>query len=434
MAVDYTKVSTYSSKVKSYQDELSSAYEKDKKTNNASGWNSVGSGALAGALAGATIGGPAGLVVGVFGGAILGAWKHLFSGDSSENYDTAIANINNEIANNYAKAGELQYNRNNTIAEANYFMSQSTSSFISTYGRGTFNMLESTISALLDLNKTTEGSMRMSELLDGLQTDTIIGDINTRILQQNYLSATKDKDGNIIKDDQGRISQEKLDALYSSYVSLEDLGEAYISDLYNMIVNQDTAIGDSYRQLNQEELYQVETNQLSLEQTAESNAQKFSELFLNMRSSNISNAENLGSTEASSGASGIVASKHSRTSAISQRLKQDIANASYAILLKSYQSEMTSAIRSGQLQREQVGFQYSAQRASLRRQVISSYNEAINSYLHGGATYAKNIGDAESDIDVKIADAKAGEKSLEEINKTPNEVNKYIYSSATATL
>ncbi len=433
MAVDYTKVNTYSSKVNAYKGEIKSSKEVDSSNFDKSVWGNISSGASTGALAGASVGlGAAGAFFGGIFGAMAGGIKSLFTSRTTEAYDSTIATINNEIANNYASAGKLQFERNDVIAETNYFMNQSTSSFINTYGRGTFNMLENTISALLDMNQTTEGATRMSQLLGGLRSDTIIGDINTRILKQSYLSAETDENGNIIEGSQGRISQDQLDALYSSYVSLEDLGEAYVNDLYNMIVNQDTAIGDSYRQLNQEELYQVEANQLSLEQTAERNALKFSDLFLNMRSSNISNAESLGEVEANSSTSGIKASKYSRTNTITAKLKQDIANASYAILLKSYQNEMTSAIRSGQLQREQVGFQYSSQRASLRRQVISSYNEAINSYLHGGASYAKSLGEAESDVDVKIADAKAGEKALKENGVTPNEVNKYIYSTTTA--
>lgn len=432
MAVDYTKVSTYSTKLNAYKGEINSAKDRDSSNYSNSVWNNATKGAASGALIGASFGGLPGAIFGGLFGTIAGGIKSFFTSGTTEAYDSTIAAINNEIANNYAKAGELQFKRNDVIAETNYFMNQSTSSFINTYGRGTFNMLENTISALLDMNQTTEGAMRISQLLGGLESDTIIGDINTRILKQSYLSAETDENGNVIEGSLGRISQEQLDALYSSYVSLEDLGSAYVNDLYNMIVNQDTAIGDSYRQLNQEELFQVEANQLSLEQTAESNALKFSDLFLNMRSSNISNAENMGEIEASSSASGIKASKSSRANTITARLKQDIANASYAILLKSYQNQMTSAIRSGQLQREQVGFQYSSQRASLRRQVISSYNEAINSYLHGGASYAKSLGETESDVDVKIADAKAGEKALKENDVTPNEVNKYIYSTVTA--
>ena len=419
MAVDYTKHSAYTTSKNTFTNLQKSAMAKD----NAAHAQSIWSGTLSGASLGASVGGG----VGAFFGGVLGALGGLVVGDiaGNSNEKEAYSDINSNITNNLLSAKKLQKSRNEQIVNANYLISSTRSSFESTYGKGAFSMLESTIQSLLDMDKTTAGQMKISELLGNLDSDSIIGQIETRILNTSLLAEepNKDANGTILKAPDGsvsytptggRINQSTLEALNSSYISLSDLGNQYVSYLYESILNGDNEIADTANQLSEQESYAIQELDQNIGELTLSNQQKFAELFLNQRSSNISNAQELGETQASAGASGIKASKASRTSANAQKLQADIANASYGIMLNSYKKSLELSIKSNQLSRAQVFYSYRQQMNSLKRQTINAYNQSMNEYLHGGTTQALTIGNAETEIDTYMAGAQAGKDFLTE--------------------
>ena len=429
MAVDYTQLSAYTTSKNTFTDLQKNAMAKD----DAAYAQSIWSGALSGASLGASVGGGwgafFGALIGAMGGGIVGA----IAGNPNEKQ--AYSDINSNITNNLLSAREQQKSRNEQIVNANYLISSTRSSFESTYGKGAFSMLESTIQSLLNMDQSTAGQKKISELLGNLDSDTIIGQIETRILNTDLKNTQTDENGNVIgtTDIEGRINKSTLEALNSSYVSLSDLGNQYVSYLYESILNGDNEIADSAKQLSQQESYAIQELDQNIAELTLSNQQKFAELFLNQRSSNISNAQELGETQASAGASGIKASKASRTSANAQKLQADIANASYGIMLDSYKKSLESSIKSNQLSRAQVFYSYRQQMNSLKRQTINAYNQSMNEYLHGGTTQALTIGNAETDIDTYMAGAQAGKDFLTERGQKVSATFTRIDTTDTAT-
>lgn len=425
--VDYTKQRSYTETKSSTESLKKKAFDEGEAALNNSIWTGAGSGAVAGASIGAAFGEEGvGAIVGLLGGGFWG----LFSGLEQEEAirEKFYGQIESNVAANTEKARQTQYDRNNLITQSQYFVNSSKANFISTYGKDSFNMLEATITSLLDMNGSTAGIQKASELLGGLQRDTIIGQIETRLMNQDYLV---DENGERAT---GGLEQSQVEALNSVYIDVSDLGSQYVQYLYDSIFNADTEIGDTAKALSDDERMKIEQLDDDMKSLALSNQQKFAELFLNQRSSNVSNAQNLGEVEADSGASGIRASKSSRTSVNATKLGQDISNASYAILLESYQRQLEASIQSGNISREQVYFSSRQQMASLRRQVKASVNQAINSYVHGSAEYIKQIGQGESDTDDYISAAEADKQFLENSGREVNRETQYIYSTSSATV
>ena len=429
MAVDYTQHSAYSTSKNTFTDLQKNAKAKDDAAYAQSIWSGVISGASLGATLGGGFGAFMGAIVGAMGGGIVGA----IAGNPNEKQ--VYSDINSNITNNLLSAREQQKSRNEQIVNANYLISSTRSSFESTYGKGAFSMLESTIQSLLNMDQSTAGQKKISELLGNLDSDTIIGQIETRILNTDLKNTQTDENGNVIgtTDIEGRINKSTLEALNSSYVSLSDLGNQYVSYLYESILNGDNEIADSAKQLSEQESYAIQELDQNIAELTLSNQQKFAELFLNQRSSNISNAQELGETQASAGASGIKASKASRTSANAQKLQADIANASYGIMLDSYKKSLESSIKSNQLSRAQVFYSYRQQMNSLKRQTINAYNQSMNEYLHGGTTQALTIGNAETEIDTYMAGAQAGKDFLTEMGQKVSATYTRIDTTDTAT-
>lgn len=445
MAVDYTRLGSYSTTKNDYQKNLEAAAAQDGKEARAarqSRWTSWIS-------LGASIGGGAGGVGAIFGAVagLIGGGFYEVLGDHGK-YNSAqleaYNNINSLITTNINETVKSQQNRNNAIVSADYLINSTRSNFESTYGKGAFNMLESTIQSLLDMDQSTAGQMKMSSLIGGLTQDEIIGQIETRLMNTDLLAQPlKDENGEILKDDKGntlygeatggRIDRDAINALNSAYIDISSLGNEYVQFLYDKIINSDTEIGDTAKQLSNSEAQSIAQLDQNISELALNNQQKFAELFLNQRSSNISNAQNLGETQASAGASGIRASKASRTSANAQRLQADIANASYGIMLNSYKKSLKADIESNKLSRAQVYYSYRQQMNSLKRQITSSINQSINSYLHGGAELADTIASDELDIDNSMAAVQAGKDFLTENGQTVNDTRKYIYTTNSAT-
>lgn len=427
--VNYTKNRSYTETKASTESLKNQVFDEAKTTNSNSIWTGIGTGAATGATIG-SVAGPVGAVFGAIGGLIVGG---LFGGFSGIEQEKAIkekfyGNIQTNVATNKEEARKTQKERNNLITKSQYFVNSSKSNFISTYGRDSFNMLEATITSLLDMNSSTAGIQKASELLGGLQRDSIIGQIETRLMNQDYLV---DENGNRAT---GGLEQSQVEALNSVYIDVSDLGSQYVQYLYDSILTSDTEIGDQAKALSDNERMEIEQLDDNMKSLALSNQQKFAELFLNQRSSNVSNAQNLGEVEADSGASGIKASKSSRTSVNATKLGQDISNASYAILLESYQKQLEASIQSGNLSREQVYFSSRQQMAMLNRQIKNSVNQSINTYVHGSAEYIKNIGEAESDIDDSISAMEADKAFLESEGRPVTETSNYIYSTNSATV
>lgn len=429
MAVDYTQHSAYTTSKNTFTDLQKRAMAKD----DAAYAKSIWSGAISGASLGASVGGGWGAFFGALIGAMGGGITGAIAGSSNEKQ--AYSDINSNITSNLLSAREQQKSRNEQIVNANYLISSTRSSFESIYGKGAFSMLESTIQSLLNMNQSTAGQKKISELLGNLDSDTIIGQIETRILNTDLKNTQTDKNGNVIgtTDIEGKINKSTLEALNSSYVSLSDLGNQYVSYLYESILNGDNEIADSAKQLSQQESYAIQELDQNIGELTLSNQQKFAELFLNQRSSNISNAQELGETQASAGASGIKASKAARTSANAQKLQADIANASYGIMLDSYKKSLESSIKSNQLSRAQVFYSYRQQMNSLKRQTINAYNQSMNEYLHGGTTQALTIGNAETEIDTYMAGAQAGKDFLTERGQKVSATFTRIDTTDTAT-
>lgn len=436
MAVSYNKGTVNYTKNRSYGETKASTESLKKQT-----WteaqtafenkmlSSMGTGTAAGAGVGALFG-PAGVVIGAVIGGALGWGAGVWAGSNEKNAikEKFYGNIQTNVATNKENARQTQVNRNDLITQSQYFVNSSKSNFISTYGRDSFNMLEATITSLLDMNSSTAGIQKASELLGGLQRDSIIGQIETRLMNQDYLV---DENGNRAT---GGLEQSQVEALNSIYIDVSDLGSQYVQYLYDSILTSDTEIGDKAKALSDNERMEIEQLDDNMKSLALSNQQKFAELFLNQRSSNVSNAQNLGEVEADSGASGIKASKSSRTSVNATRLGQDISNASYAILLESYQKQLEASIQSGNLSREQVYFSSRQQMAMLNRQIKNSVNQSINAYVHGSAEYIKDIGKAESDTDTYISTMEADKAFLEREGRPVTETSNYIYSTNSATV
>lgn len=431
MAVDYTVLDTYKDTRNTYKDSLKSAEDADNQ--------SMVSTTLAYASTGASLfggfgGGWGALIGGLVGGGI-GALQALIAPTTIKR-DELYATIRQKNNTYYNSALQTQTKRNDIITQAQYYVNKTRGTFESTYGKESLSMLESTISTLLNMGSTEDGNFRMSEILGGLQRDTIVGDIMTRLYTTNLKDKEYNDKGEVVseKDLGGVMSEQQWQELSSQYLNLEQLGQYYISNLYESIVKSDTAFGEAAEQLSKSEKYASEKYELNLESTMANNANKFAELFLNMRNQNISNAQTMGKSEAESGASGIKASRSSRTSNQVAKLNQDIANASYAILYDQYRKQLSAEIKNGILTREQVGYQYASQREQLYRQIKESYQSSLNSWWEDTTKYATTIGNAETETDNYIAGAKAGEAFLAENNKSYDDQKRYIYSTGSATV
>ncbi len=439
--VVYTQNRSYTKTQKSTQSLKDSAakdaHAASEKSELSMAFSGAASGATIGAnfgIPGAMIGGMVGLIAGIFTGKAIGGIE------SNAIMDKFYEGIQSNVTTNIENARTTQSNRNDLITQSQYFVNSSRANFISTYGKGSFNMLEATITSLLDMNSSTAGIEKASELLGGLQRDSIVGQIETRLMYQDYIgewvTEGTDKDGNpikVFKSNQEGLTQDQVEALNSAYVDISDLGSQYVQYLYDSILNSDTEIGAQAKSISDSQEMQITQLDDNMKSLAISNQQKFAELFLNQRSSNVSNAQSLGETEASSGASGIRASKSSRTSVNATKLSQDIANASYGILLNSYKKQLEANIASGVISREQVYFSSKQQMDSLKRQVKSSINQSINNFVHGSAEYIKSIGEGETDTDTYIAAAEADKEFLTKEGKEVDNSTQYIYSTHTAT-
>lgn len=447
----YKNSTIYYDRTKSYQDTQASTKSlqeqkwKEYETAHDNGLiTGAASGAASGASSGAAVGGLPGLLLGAAFGAAIGSLVGDYTGRTEGDaiMDAFYGKIQTNVTTNIEEARKAQVSRNDLITKSQYLVNSSKANFISTYGAGSFNMLESTITALLDMNSSTRGIEKASTILGGLQRDSIVGQIETRLMNQDYIGEmveVTDAEGNksqvFVRDDnQGGLEREQIEALNSAYVDISDLGNAYVEYLYNAIFNSDTEIGDQAKAITESERMQIEQLDNSMQSLALSNQQKFAELFLNQRSTNVSNAQNLGEVEASSGASGIRASKSSRTSVNATKLSQDIANASYGILINSYKKQLENSIQSGILSREQVYYSSRQQIKSLERQVKASVNQSINTFIHGSADYIKQISKAESDTDEYYSAAEADRKFLQDEGKSVDTSTQYIYSTNTATV
>jgi len=439
VAVDYTGRWTYKDTKNTYADLRSAAGEEDAQAEKSRRTSYASTGASIGSGIGTAAGGGVGAAIGGILGA-LGGWLTGYFAGELDPINTAKNKVYSQIRlqnqEYYNSALSTQTNRNEVITQAQYYVNKTRGNFEQTYGKESFSMLESTISALLNMSSTPDGNLRMSELLGGLKTDTIVGDIKTRLYSTDLQDVKYDDDGKEISRTNlgGQIDEGKLQEISSQYLNLESLGKYYITSLYESIVKSDTSIGDSARQLSESEKYASEQLELNLESTMANNANKFAELFLNMRSQNISNAQKMGSSEAESGASGIKASRSSRTNNQLTKLNQDIANASYAILYDQYKKQLDIDIANGKISREQLGFQYFSQREQLYKQMKASYQSSLDSWWESTTKYAKTIGDAEVQTDDYMAGAKAGEDFIKRNEQTYDDSIRYIYSTGTATL
>ncbi len=439
MAVDYTRRDTYTDTKNTYTDLRNAAKKEDANARQQQRLQYASYGASAGSSIGTAVAGGIGTAVGGIIGAV-GGWLAGIIAGNLDPIDTAKEKVYSQIRYNnqeyYNSALKTQTGRNDVITQAQYYVNKTKGNFMQTYGKESFNMLESTISALLNLSSTEEGNIKMSELLGGLERDTIVGDIKTRLYKTDLEDVQYDEKGKEKSRTNlgGQIEEEKLQELSSQYLNLEQLGQYYITSLYESIVKSDTSIGDSAKQLSESEKYASEQLELNLESTMANNANKFAELFLNMRSQNISNAQKMGESEANSGASGIKASKSSRTANQMTKLNQDIANASYAILYDQYKKQLDIDIKNGKISREQLGFQYASQRQQLYRQVKESYQSSLDSWWESTTQYAKSIGDSEVQTDDYMAGAKAGEDFLKNYGQDYDDSRRYIYSTGSATV
>ena len=429
MAVNYKQLDTYKTLSSSYDRKLDSAKSADKEATSKSRWESVGEWTKTGTTIGTSIGRVAGNVPGALLGAGIGAISGFIGGliagpkaAQTDYQDATYSAANADITEYLAKASQTQQGRNELINQTNYFINSSRASFESTYGKESFNMLNYTINSLLDMDNqgNTTGILG---LIGGLKQDEIIGNIETRILDQSYLS-----DG-----DKGRISREDLDSMYSKYLDISDMGTQYVKFLYDRVTNSDTTLGDTARQLSDQENMNIEKLDMSMDNLIINAQSQFADLFLGTRSSNISNAEQMGATESESASSGIKASSSSRTSNKSLRLKQDIANASTAIILQRQKDQIYQEIQNGQVSRAEVIYNSRNQMQAYKRQVKESLNASMNQFFHTGTEYAKSIGEAESETDIYMSGVESAKDFLKKNNQTINENNTRIYNVESAT-
>ncbi len=435
MAVDYTRRATYKDTTNAYKDSLKDAREEDYNSSVDKITKYASYGASFGTAIGSLVGfGGLGGLAGAGTGALVGVFANLIDPITSAQ-DKLYAQVRNLNVGYYNSALKTQTERNDVITQAKYYVNKAKGNFETTYGKESFSMLESTISTLLGMSNTEDGNIRMSEILGGLKQDTIVGDIVTRLYKTDLNDVNYNDKGEVISSTNlgGIMDESKLEELSSQYLNLETLGQYYISSLYESIVSSDTTFADSADDISRAERLAADQVNLDLESTMLNNATKFSELFLNMRSQNISDAQNMGETEAQSGASGIKASKSSRTANQVMKLNQDIASASYAILYTQYKKQLDLDIKNNKVTQEQVGFQYASQRRQLKKQTMSAYQSSLDSWWESTTAYAKSIGDSEVKTDDYMAAAKAGESLLKENKQDYDDSKRYIYSTGTAT-
>lgn len=444
--VDYTQTNSYKTTYQSTKDAYNETMKSAQKADDSDDLSSF----LKYTSTGAGIGAAVGTVGGIFVGGLVGAgawvgrqlFKWLGGNSKTDEANTQFfTNINNNILANTEEARKLQVTRNQNIVDAKYLVNKTQSDFVNTYGQDSFNMLEATINTLFTMDSSTRGIENISSIIGGLQKDNIVTEIETRLMQQDYVGdyqKVKNKDNKDVEvfvtdENQNGFTKAQVDKMYSTSYSLASLGQQYVEYLYNSVVHSDTAVGLQAESLSQSERYELGELDDNIKSLVLSNQQKFSELFLNERSSNISAAQNLGEAEAAGGASGIKASKSARTSVNATRMSQDIANASYAIMLNSYQKQLEASIASGQLSREKVLYSYQNQMYSLKQQIKSSFNESLNSYLHGAVTSIKNIGEAEEQIDEYTGQIESDKQFLKDQKQSTSDDKQYIYSTHTAT-
>lgn len=407
MAVDYTKVNGYSQQKNLYDQQIKSANKADTYAGN----NDIITNTLqytgTGASLGAGIGGVPGAFLGGAGGLLVGLGVsafRAFSGANDTNQRSANNVINSNITSYRANAETEQLNRNTLISQSKRYINQTKTSFNATYGSGSYSILEQTLNTLMDIESGGDGA-RLTEILLGMKEDTKIGDIETRILQQDYVS------------DGGILTAEQLQSLKDGYVPLDMLGNAYVNSLYSNLLKYDSAFTDSIKDTDRELKEGLRSLDTSLEYSADTISSALSELFYNQELQNISYAENIGEVASDEGANGFRASSGSRIATRNTKLKQDIANASYAISVDKYINQLKQQAESSNEGRINAYYNWNRTIRDAKKQLRSTYLNGIAELFSTTVDSISGIAESETSIDFSMAQAQAGINALKEANE-----------------
>lgn len=408
MAVDYKKVNGYTQQKNLYEQQIKSSYKADTYARDSDILSNTLSYMGSGATLGASIGKGVGALVGGAGGFLVGLGVSAFksiSGAYNTNQISANNSINANITNYRALAESEQMNRNSLIASSKKYINQTKTSFNTTYGNGSYTILEQTLNTLMDIENGGDG-VRLTEVLLGMKEDTKIGDIETRILQQDY-----DTKG-------GALTSEQLQSLREGYVPLDMLGNAYVNSLYSNLLKYDSAFTDSIKDTDRALNDSLRDIDKSIEYSTDTISSALSELFYNQELQNISNAETIGDIAVNESTSGFRASSSSRIATRNAKLKQDIANATYAISVDKYITQLKQQADASNEGRINAYYNWNKTIRSAKQQLKNDYIQGIANLFDTTSSSITGIAESETSIDFSMAQAQAGIDALKDASKS----------------
>lgn len=408
MAVDYKKVNGYTQQKNLYEQQIKSSNKADTYAGDSDILSNTLSYMGSGATLGASIGNGVGALVGGAGGFLVGLGVSAFksiSGAYNTNQISANNSINANITNYRALAESEQMNRNSLIASSKKYINQTKTSFNTTYGNGSYTILEQTLNTLMDIENGGDG-VRLTEVLLGMKEDTKIGDIETRILQQDY-----DTKG-------GALTSEQLQSLREGYVPLDMLGNAYVNSLYSNLLKYDSAFTDSIKDTDRALNDSLRDIDKSIEYSTDTISSALSELFYNQELQNISNAETIGDIAVNESASGFRASSSSRIATRNAKLKQDIANATYAISVDKYITQLKQQADASNEGRINAYYNWNKTIRSAKQQLKNDYIQGIANLFDTTSSSITGIAESETSIDFSMAQAQAGIDALKDASKS----------------
>ena len=438
MAINYSKTSTYKDVYKNANRMWEGYREADSETNRQRSYGTwqkmvgtMGSaiGMAEGGTAGSAIGETAGWLL---GSAIAGAGDALFG----ESWNEAWALFNGGISRTARRQGINELisqrdkfvtaskttlsERNDVIRDLRANINLARNDYDMTYGKGSYDKIEQSVIGLLNLENTTA----LREVLSNMQEDKVANNIASRML--NYNIGSVDENGNeSVAMTGGNYTQEDINKFIESAISLSDLGNAYTNYLFDTYSNADTEFGDKAKALTTAQTQAIEDYEQSIGASNLDLSQQFASAFFNYREQNITGEEQLGRAQAEQSSSGIRTTSRTATGSKMQKVRNDIARASYLSTLKYLTNRLTASYKNLETTRSRTFKAIEDNRILMRRQMSADVTNRINSIFRGYGQGANEAGGKEKATDLYVSSAYGYNQTISE-NNSYGKDKKYV--------
>ena len=436
MAINYSKTSTYKDVYKNANRmwDDAKAYDSDVNRQRSYGtWQSVVS-SIGGAIGGAE-GGEAGRAIGTAGGWLLGSviagagdaligdsWNETFAwlngGISRSGRRQGINTLITERDKFVTASKTTLSERNDVIRDLRANINLARNDYDMTYGKGSYDKIEQSVIGLLNLENTTA----LREVLSKMQEDKVANNIASRML--NYELGYNDDEGNPAMTG-GNYTQEDINKFIESAISLSDLGNAYTNYLFDTYSNADTEFGDKAKALTTAQTQAIEDYEQSIGASNLDLSQQFASAFFNYREQNIAGEEQLGRAQAEQSSSGIRTTSRTATGSKMQKVRNDIARASYLSTLKYLTNRLTASYKNLETTRSRTFKAIEDNRILMRRQMSADVTNRINSIFRGYGQGANEAGGKEMSTDAYVATAYGYNQTISE-NNSYGKNKKYV--------